>query len=72
MAVYYNTPTTFGTAAAVNRFFAHLGDVVGSIIKWNDARVTRNALSALSDRELDDIGLVRGDIERVAMNHFIR
>ena len=53
MAVYYNTPTTYGTAAAVNRFFAHLGDVVGSIIKWNDARVTRNALSALSDRELD-------------------
>ncbi|WP_294925974.1 DUF1127 domain-containing protein [uncultured Paracoccus sp.] len=34
--------------------------------KWNDARVTRNALSRLSDRELDDIGLNRGDIERIA------
>ena len=33
---------------------------------WNDARVTRNALSRLSDRELDDIGLCRGDIERIA------
>ena len=30
---------------------------------WNDARVTRKALSKLSDRELDDIGLCRGDIE---------
>ena len=66
MAVYYNTPTTYGTAAAVNRFFARLGDVAGNLTKWNDARVTRNALSALSDRELDDIGLVRGDIDVVA------
>lgn len=33
---------------------------------WNDARVTRKALSALSDRELDDIGLCRGDIESIA------
>ena len=72
MAVYYNTPTTYGTAAAVNRFFSQLGDIVGSIEAWNDARLTRKALSALSDRALADIGLVRGDIERVAMNHFIR
>ncbi len=33
---------------------------------WNDARVTRRELSRLSDRELDDIGLCRGDIERIA------
>lgn len=36
---------------------------------WNDARVTRNALNRLTDRELDDIGLVRGDIDRVAARH---
>lgn len=30
---------------------------------WNDARVTRKALAKLSDRELDDIGLCRGDID---------
>lgn len=29
-------------------------------------RRTRDELSALSDRELDDIGLARGDIEQVA------
>jgi uncharacterized protein YjiS (DUF1127 family) len=33
---------------------------------WNDARVTRKALSQLSDRELDDIGLCRGDIDAIA------
>nr|WP_245904796.1 DUF1127 domain-containing protein [Pseudoroseicyclus aestuarii] len=33
---------------------------------WNDARVTRRALSRLSARELDDIGLTRFDIEAVA------
>lgn len=32
---------------------------------WNAARLTAKQLSALSDRELDDIGLIRGDIERV-------
>lgn len=36
------------------------------VAAWNDARLTRNALNALTDRELDDIGLVRGDIDDVA------
>jgi uncharacterized protein YjiS (DUF1127 family) len=30
---------------------------------WNARRTTRAALSRLSDRQLDDIGLVRGDID---------
>lgn len=33
---------------------------------WNDARVTRNTLSRLSEHELQDIGLCRGDIEDIA------
>ena len=36
-----------------------------AIFAWNDARVTRKALSKLTDRELDDIGLCRGDIEDI-------
>ena len=32
---------------------------------WNDARVTRKALQRLSDRELDDIGLSRSDIDTI-------
>ena len=47
-----------------------VGNVVANFFSilsaWNDARVTRRELSRLSDRELDDIGLCRGDIERIA------
>lgn len=37
-----------------------------ALIVWNERRMTRNALSRLSDRELEDIGLTRGDIDAVA------
>lgn len=37
--------------------------LVAAVAAWNDARVTRNALSKLSDRDLEDIGLCRADIE---------
>lgn len=33
---------------------------------WHNSRTTRDALLRLTDRELDDIGLSRGDIDRVA------
>lgn len=51
--------------SATSRFFAALA-------AWNDARVTRNALAKLSDRELEDIGLARGEIANVAAGHFSR
>lgn len=34
--------------------------------RWNARRQTRNALSAMTDRELNDIGITRGDIERIS------
>ncbi len=43
-----------------------LASAFGAVAAWNDARVTRNSLSKLSDRELEDIGLIRGDIDVVA------
>lgn len=47
-----------------------VGNVVANLFSmlsaWNDARVTRRELNSLSDRELNDIGLARGDIERIA------
>ena len=33
---------------------------------WQETRRTHKALSALTDRELDDIGLTRADIARVS------
>jgi uncharacterized protein YjiS (DUF1127 family) len=40
--------------------------ITGALRDWNDARITRRALSRLSARELDDIGLCRGDIDSIA------
>lgn len=40
--------------------------LVGTLAHWREAVQTRNALSKLSDRELADIGLCRGDIDTVA------
>lgn len=38
---------------------------VATMQAWREETRTRNALLALSERELDDIGLTRGDIEAV-------
>lgn len=45
---------------------ARMASTVNAVVAWNDARVTRKSLSGLTDRELDDIGLVRGDIDMIA------
>ncbi|EAQ27347.1 DUF1127 domain-containing protein [Roseovarius sp. 217] len=51
--------TNAGFGAVFSRVFSVLA-------AWNERRATRAALSRLSDRELDDIGLSRGDIDLVA------
>lgn len=51
--------TAVGGAGIVARITSLVGD-------WREARVTRRELNRLSDRELDDIGLCRADIERIA------
>lgn len=40
--------------------------LVQAVSDWNNARITRDALHSLSDRELNDIGLSRSDIDHVA------
>ena len=52
--------------ARLSNFFS---GVVGTFAAWNDARVTRNALSRLSDHELDDLGLTRADIDSIGASH---
>ena len=43
-----------------------VGRLVAAVAAWNDARVTRKALARLSDRELEDIGLTRSDIDAIS------
>jgi uncharacterized protein YjiS (DUF1127 family) len=56
----------------VGGFGAALSRLVARYQAWTDARITRKALNALSDRELDDLGLVRGDIDDIATGTFAR
>ncbi|MDF1726508.1 MAG: DUF1127 domain-containing protein [Sulfitobacter sp.] len=69
MAALDTSRTAYGASSAVSRFFA---SALATVTDWNDARITRRALSTLSDRELDDIGLIRGDIDSVALSNLIR
>ncbi len=66
MAALDTTRTTTGSFGLVGRIGAIFVSAVNAAVEWNDARVTRNALSGLSNRELEDIGLCRGDIDAVA------
>ena len=48
-------------------FSGRIGQMVvnafAAVSAWNATRVARNTLHQLSDRELEDIGLSRGDID---------
>ena len=61
-AVETTRPAPLG-AITTYRAINAVTNVFGTFGAWNEARVTRKALNKLSDRELDDIGLCRGDIE---------
>ncbi|GLQ25825.1 DUF1127 domain-containing protein [Sulfitobacter pacificus] len=69
MAAFDTTRTAYGSTSAVSSFITRS---ISAVVAWNDARVTRSALASLTDRELDDIGLVRGDIDAVAQPNFFR
>lgn len=61
--------TTFDTSPSATRgtrFGGRLGALVSRFQAWNDVRTTRNALSRLSDHALDDLGLTRGDVDRMS------
>jgi uncharacterized protein YjiS (DUF1127 family) len=72
MAAFDTTRPAYGSVMAVSQITSFVGNLFANMIEWNDARVTRNALASLTDRELDDIGLIRGDIDTVAQTDFIR
>jgi len=65
MAAIDTTRTAQGTSGLIGRIGAFLYTTSAKLMAWNDARVTRKSLSALSDRELADIGLCRGDIDQI-------
>lgn len=50
-------------AITTYRAVSGLSNILNKIKVWNEVRMTRKALAVLTDRQLDDIGLCRADIE---------
>ena len=65
MAAYETSHAAPFGAITTYRIVKTVADAAKALRGWNDRRVTRKALSKLSDRELDDIGLCRGDVEMI-------
>ena len=63
MAVIDTTTVAGGKGNILSRW---VQKIIAQYAAWNDARITRNALARLSDRELEDIGLSRSDIDTIA------
>lgn len=64
MAAFETTrPVQGSIGGGLSTFFATLTE---RLVQWNDLRATRKALARLTDRELDDIGLTRGDLENIS------
>ena len=66
MALLDITRSPAGVPSLRGRLSATLAHLVSALAVWNETRVTRKALAQLTDRELDDIGLCRGDIDDIA------
>lgn len=67
MSIYSMSPAAqSGFAIAIGHFGRAVSNLHLSIRDWNDRRVTRRLLNALTDRALDDIGLTRSEIDRLS------
>lgn len=63
MAAFEYTPAQSLNAGFAGRIGNAFSSAFASAAQWNASRKTRGVLSKLTDRELNDIGLSRGDIE---------
>lgn len=67
MPVYSMNATSLnGLAVTIGRIGRYMSNAHLMLRDWNDRRVTRKVLSRLTDRELDDIGLTRSEIDALA------
>ena len=65
MAAYETSRAAPFGAISVYRMVQPVAHTLDALKAWNSARITRKSLDRLSNRELDDIGLCRGDIELI-------
>jgi uncharacterized protein YjiS (DUF1127 family) len=65
MAAFDTTRAQFETAGFAGRIGQTFATLAAAVVAWNDDRVTRNALNGLTERELEDIGLSRFDVDNI-------
>ncbi|MGH1356333.1 MAG: DUF1127 domain-containing protein [Thalassovita sp.] len=65
MVYYTNANGGVLSTAIANVLSGAINSVFDAVVAWNDRRTTRIALSNLSDRALDDIGISRADINEI-------
>ena len=65
MSAIVSAPKFGSFESVASQAVSYVKSTVSSVILWEKNRRTRNALSRLSDHELDDIGLTRGDIDEL-------
>lgn len=53
-------------ALTVHRIVTAVANVAATFHRWNQTRLTVAELRRLTDRQLDDIGLTRADIEKMS------
>ena len=61
-----NSVRPVSAAPSKGSFVQMISSAFAAIADWNDARNTYKALSKLTDRQLDDIGLNWGDVEKMS------
>lgn len=66
MSAYQSSRPVPLSAIATLRIVTAIERIVGGLQGWRSRRATHTALSGLTDRQLADIGLHRGDIAVVA------
>lgn len=59
---YVNTQQASFVAIATLRVVDAIFNTINTTLAWNEARKTRKILNSLSNEQLEDIGLTRGDI----------
>jgi uncharacterized protein YjiS (DUF1127 family) len=63
MALFDASRPVVATAGIGARLQKLVSRISGAVIEWNEQRTTRAQLAKLSDHQLADLGLTRGDIE---------
>lgn len=66
MSVFESTRSVPLGAASAHGIMSFVERAIASVRSWYIARATEKALEELSDRELQDIGVLRADIREIA------